>query len=196
MISDYKIAKQRLLTHSDIDCQQFFMTRGCGVEYGYSLLINDDISGAEKVFKEYSDTDLRAKWALIMLSMINGNISEYPTYLELRNFLEIDINILIHYYKGDYVEKIIRYSDFLFTINPEVYKFIGRVFYNNDLLEQSMYFLKRAKSYFYNDPELHYLLAYIFYNNKDYVNAKKAIDDCLQILPDYFPASNMKKLLK
>lgn len=195
MITDYKTAKEKLLTDSDIECQQFFMQKGYGLEYGYSLLINDDIPSSEKIFREYADSDIRAKWALYLVSLIKGNVVEYPTYLELRNFLEIDLDILIHYCKGDYVEKIIRYSDFMFTINPEVYKFIGRVFYNNDMYEQAMFFLRRAKSYFYNDPELHYLLAYIFYNRKDYAAAKKAAEDCLRILPEYYPACAMYKLL-
>ena len=131
-----------------------------------------------------------------MISFIEGNVKEYPTYFELRNFLEIDLNILIHYYKGDYVEKIIRYCDFMFTINPEVYKFIGRVLYNNGYEEQAMFFLNRARSYFYNDPELHYLLAFIYYNNQNYLGAQSALTDCLGILPEYFPALNMSEKIK
>lgn len=193
MILDYKSAKEKLLADFDIECQQFFMQKGMAVEYGYTLLLDDKIDVCEKVFREYSDIDLRAKWAFYLVSMIKGSIEEYPTYLSLRNFLEIDLNILIHYCKGDYVEKIIRYSDFMYTINPEVYKFIGRVFYNNDLKEQAMFFLNKAKNYFYNDPELHYLLSFIYYNEKDYENSKKAAKDCLRILPDYFPACDILK---
>lgn len=192
---NYKIAKERLLTSLDSDCQQFFIRNGYPLEYGYSLLINDDINGALKVFKTYENDDVRAKWAVFLVSMINGCIDEYPTYLELRDFLEIDLNILIHYYKGDYVEKIVRYSDFMFSINPEIYKFIGRVFYNNDLLEQAIFFLNRAKNYFYNDPELHCMLAEIYYNNKEYEKAQECVKDCLDILPEYYPALKIKKIL-
>lgn len=193
MISKYNKAKEELLTNQDLASQQFFVKNGYILEDAYCELLKENITEAKKLFSLIKDTDTRAHWALIMISMIEGTVKEYPTYFELRNFLEIDLNILISYLKGNYVENIVRYSDFMFTINPEVYKFIGRVLYNNNFPPQAMFFLERAKSYFYNDPELHYLLAFIFYNNGEFTKAKAACLDCLRILPEYFPAVNMLK---
>ena len=192
-ISIYEKEKEKLLTNLDTDCQQFFIKKGYTLELGYSALIQEDLEKAKEIFKTINDTDIRANWALFMISLIEGDVKFYPTYFELRNFLEIDLNILIHYFKGDYVEKIIRYADFLFTINPEVHKFIGRVLYNNGYEEQAMFFLDRAKNYFYTDPELHFLLADIYYKKRDYEKAKKSLQDCLNILPKYFPAANLMK---
>jgi len=196
MISEYQKEKDILLTNLNKDCQRYFLKKGYILEYAYSCLLNDDIESAKKNFELIKDEDIRAHWGLILISLIEGNVKEYPSYFELRNFLEIDIDILIHYFKGYYVENIVRYSDFMFTINPETHKFIGRVLYNNGFLEQALFFLDRAKSYFYNDPELHYLIAFIYFNIKDYVKAQKAIDDCLQILPDYYPAKYMQEKLR
>ena len=189
----YEKEKVKLLTNLDNDCQQFFLQKGYPLELGYSKLLQDDLKEAKQIFKNLNDNDIRANWALFMISLIEGDVKFYPTYFELRNFLEIDLNILMHYFKGDYVEKIIRYADFMFTINPEVHKFIGRVLYNNGYEEQAMFFLTRAKNYFYTDPELHYLLGYIYYNKKDFENSKKSLTDCLNILPKYFPAINLMK---
>lgn len=196
MVSEYKQAKEKLLAAFDNDCRQFFVKNGYMLENAYCELLSDNISKAKNLFAVLKDNDIRAHWAYCMISMIENNIREYPSYFELRNFLEIDLNILINYFKGDYVESIIRYSDFMFTINPEVYKFIGRVFYNNGLKEQGIFFLERAKNYFYHDPELHFLIAYIYYNNKDFKRAEKALTDCLYILPAYFPAVDMLKKIK
>ena len=192
-ISIYEKEKEKLLTNLDDDCQQFFIKKGYPLELGYSALIQEDLGKAKEIFKTINDSDIRANWALFMISLIEGDVKFYPTYFELRNFLEIDLNILMHYFKGDYVEKIIRYADFMFTINPEVHKFIGRVLYNNGYEEQATFFLNRAKNYFYTDPELHYLLAYIYYQKKDYEKAKNSLRDCLNILPKYFPATNLMK---
>ncbi len=193
MITSYKKAKENLLTGLNLDCQQFFGKNGFGLENAYSLLFNEDLEKAKFAFSQIKDSDVRAKWALFMISLIEGNVKEYPTYLQLRNFLEIDLNLLIHYFKGDYVEKIIRYCDFMFTINPEVYKFIGRVLYNNNLEQQALFFLEKAKSYFWHDPELHYLLAYIYYQNDNKTEALKCIENCLDVLPKYFPAEDLKR---
>ena len=196
MISDYKTAKEKLLTELDKDCQQFFIKKGYILENGYFELLSDNIEKAKILFNAIKDSDIRAHWAAFMISMIEADIREYPSYFELRNFLEIDLNILINYFKGEYVEKIVRYADFLFTINPEVHKFIGRVFYNNGYYEQGMFFLDRAKNYFYHDPELHYLIAYIYYNQNNLEKCKKALDDCIYILPEYYPAVNLLKKIK
>ena len=196
MSENYEAAKEKLLTNMDETCQQFFVKNGCILENAYYELLSDNIQKAKNLFTVIKDNDIRAHWAAFMISLIEGDVREYPTYFELRNFLEIDLNILLNYFKGDYVEKIVRYADFMFTINPEVHKFIGRVFYNNAYNDQAMFFLDRAKSYFYHDPELHYLLAFIYYNRNEYKNAEKSLENCLCILPEYFPALNLLKKIK
>lgn len=191
MVSQYLLEKEKFLAAQDLGCRQFFLDNNYLLEYAYCELVSDNLQVAKEIFSSLREKDVRANWAYLMTCFIEGTINEYPTYFELRNFLEIDLNILISYYKGDYVENILRYSDFMFTINPETYKFIGRVLYNNNLEEQAMFFLNRAKSYFYNDPELHYLLAYIYYEKKDIENARKSLNNCLSVLPEYFPAVNL-----
>ena len=195
MILDYKSAKQKLLTFDIDGCQRFFEQNGYLTELGYCYLLTDRLDGAKNVFKSARSSDKRANWAFVMTDLLQNCISEYPTYFELRNFLEIDLNILINAYKGEYVEKLISYADLFFAINPEVYKFIGRVFINNNFNGYGYFFLQRAKDYFYNDPELHYLLAEYYFNNKDYAASKKSIQACMGILPDYYPAVKMLGIL-
>jgi len=192
MTLNYQIAKEKMLSSSlDDECLDFFEKNDYKLEAAYCYLFEDNLKKAKEYFESLSDSDIRAKWGFFLVNLIEGKVYEYPTYFELRNFLEIDINLLISYYKGDYVEKIAGYADFLFTINPEVNKFIGRVFWNNDLKPQAMFFLDRAKSYFYKDPELHYLLASIYYRENNIEKAEQAANDCLNILPNYYPAVNL-----
>lgn len=193
MVLNYQKAKEELLTGKIDDCQQFFVKNGNMLELAYARLLCEDVEGAKKLFSAIENNDIRAHWALFMISLIEGEAQEYPSYFELRNFLEIDLNILITYYKGDYVEKIIRYADYMYTINPEVHKFIGRVLYNNGLVEQGLFFLNRAKSYFYHDPELHYLLGYIYFSRGKLDEAQKALENGLRILPEYYPTENLLK---
>ena len=48
------------------------------------------------------------------------------------------------------------------SVNPETHKYIGRVFWNNELYSYGKFYLERAKNYFYQDPELHVLLAIVY----------------------------------
>lgn len=195
MILDYKTAKKNFLIGRLQGCKKFFESNNNKLEQAYCEIILDNLKEARKILEGIEPNDARAHWGLIILDFIKGTVSKYPTYFELRNFLEIDLNLLIMYCKGDYVEKIIRYADFMYTINPEVYKFIGRVFLNNGLRAQAMFFFIRAKDRFYHDPELHYIMAEIYYKDNDIDLCKLSLEKCLEILPEYAPAIAMQKLL-
>ena len=195
MVSQYILEKEKFLTAQDLGCRKFFLKKGYLLEYAYCEFLDDNLEVAKEIFSSLREKDIRAHWAYFLINLIEGDLCEYPTYFELRNFLEIDLNILINYCKGDYVEKIVKYANFMSSINPETYKFIGRVFYNNNLIVQAMYFLNLAKNYFYNDPELHYLIAFIYYNEGNLPDCRKALNTCLYILPEYFPAVDLLKKL-
>lgn len=195
MILNYNTAKDKLLASDINGCLQFFKDNGYLLESAYCELLNDNLNNAMIIFQELKDYDIRADWGLFLTKLISGESCDYPTYLQLRNFLEIDLDILIKHAKGDYVEKIIKYADWMFTINPEVHKFIGRVLINNGIEVQGRLFLLRAKDYFYQDPELHFLLAVEFLKENEIQQAQKAIKACLEVLPGYFPAVNMQKNL-
>ena len=192
MTMNYEEVKKDFLSGKIKGCKTYFENNNYYVEAGYCCIVLDELDKAKELFQKVQEVDTRAKWGLILLQMIKGDILNFPTYFQIRNFLELDLSILILYCKGEYVEKIIRYADFMAYYNPECYKFIGRAFWANNLMSAAMFFLRRAKDKFYQDPELHYLLAYIFYNNDRNIDlAKKALGACLGILPEYAPAQKL-----
>lgn len=192
MTMNYEEVKKDFLSGKIKGCKTYFENNNYYVEAGYCCIVLDELDKAKELFQKVQEVDTRAKWGLILLQMIKGDILTFPTYFQIRNFLELDLSILILYCKGEYVEKIIRYADFMAYYNPECYKFIGRAFWANNLMSAAMFFLRRAKDKFYQDPELHYLLAYIFYNNDRNIDlAKKALGACFGILPEYAPAKKL-----
>lgn len=196
MTVEYEKVKEDFLSGRIKGCRSFFEDNQYFVEAGYCCIVLDKLDKAEELFQKVKNNDIRANWGLFLLQMIRGDIKTFPTYFEVRNFLELDLNILILYCKGNYVERIIKYADFMAYYNPECYKFIGRVFWANKLMSASMFFLRRAKDKFYQDPELHYLLAYIYYYNDRNISAcKKALNTCLEILPEYAPAKKLLSLV-
>ncbi len=196
MIMNYKEAKDKLLASDIKGCLQFFKNNGYILEAAYCELLNDNIDNALSLFLTLKDEDTRAEWGAFLCKLISGNADKYPTYLQLRNFLEIDLDILIKHFKGDYVQNIIKYADWMCRINPEVHKFIGRVLINNGIDEYGRMYLTAAKDYFFQDPELHYLLAVEFLKEKDFKAAVDSLNNCLKVLPGYFPAINMLRNLK
>lgn len=194
MAVQYEQVKKDFLSGRLKGCKTYFEENNYLVEAAYCYIVLDKIDKARELFTRACEFDIRGHWGLVLLQLLEGHISIPPTYFEVRNFLELDLNILILYCKGDYVEKIIRYADFLAYYNPECYKFIGRAFWANNLIPASKFYLQKAKDKFYNDPELHYLLGYIYYNNdNDVANCKKSLQTCLNILPEYAPAKALMK---
>lgn len=192
----YEKVKEDFLSGRLKGCRVFFEENKFYVEAGYCYIILDKLERAQEMFNQAKDYDVRARWGLLLIQMIKEDINSFPTYFQVRNFLELDLNILILYCKGNYIEKIIRYADFMAYYNPECYKFIGRAFWANNLIPAALFFLRKAKDKFYQDPELHYLLAYIFYHNeKNIEQCKKSLNTCLEILPEYAPAKNLLKIL-
>lgn len=196
MIVDYKNAVDKLLASDINGCRQFFAQNGFTLEQAYCELLENNPQNAKKLFSSIADKDIRAHWGVFFSGLIQGQIEGYPTYFQLRNFFEIDLNILFKYYKGEYIENAVTYADWLCTINPEIHKFIGRVFLYNNLEDYGMIFLNKAKDYFYNDPELHYLLAEAYYNQNNLKDCQKSIQNCLNVLPEYYPALALQKKLK
>jgi tetratricopeptide (TPR) repeat protein len=197
MADKYQQVKENFLSGKFKGCCAFFEDNKYFIEAGYCYLILDKLDKAQECFEIANKNDIRGHWGQLLIQMITGKISMVPTYFEVRNFLEADLDIFITYCKGDYVEKIIRYCDFLAVYNLECYKFIGRAFWSHNLRVPAMFFLNRAKDKLYNDPELHYLLAYIYYtDDKDMQKCKKELDTCLNILPEYAPAVALYKKLK
>lgn len=192
----YEKVKEDFLSGRLKGCRVFFEENKFYVEAGYCYIVLDKLEKAQEMFNLAKDYDIRAMWGLLLIQMIKDDIRSFPTYFQVRNFLELDLNILILYCKGNYVEKIIKYADFMAYYNPECYKFIGRVFWVNNLIPAALFFLRKAKDKFYQDPELHYLLAYIFYHNENNIEqCKKSLNTCLEILPEYAPAKNLLKIL-
>ena len=95
--------------------------------------------------------------------------------------------------KIEYVALILGSLDIIININQETYKYVARTMFENRLYKSCREYLEKSKDIFYNEPELHFLFAKYFIKNREYANADFHLDECLIILPDYFPAKNLQK---
>ena len=191
----YLNSVKELLAAQDCGCQQFFSDNECFLELGYYRFLHEDPDGALECFERLAEYDPRAGWAIFFTKLATNKIDRYPSYFELRSFLEIDLDLCLKYYLGDYVQNVVQYSDWMSEINSEVQKFIARVFLNNGYKNYGYHYLTKARDTFYNDPELHYLFAEYFLCENDTLNAELALENCLEVLPEYYPALKLKSKL-
>ena len=171
------------------DCSKFEITPN-SLYHAYLSILNDDLDSAYLIFSK-SDSP-RAKWGKILVSILRGFMSETPTYFEIRNFLEIDLDFLLKNKKIDYVEQCLGALDILSKINQETFKFAARVMLENKLFTSALKYMERSKQIYYNDPELHFMYAKYYMDLNRFSDAYFYINECLKLLPDYYPAKQLK----
>ncbi len=189
----YKEALALLENGKPNECVDYFKSNNHMLEYGYSLMLLGDLEGADKVFRLYPSH--RGNWATKIIPLMQGVVGNIPAYFEIRNFLEIDIDLLLKSGKTDYVQYILGGADVFQNVNRESYKFLGRVLLKNNLMTSAKMFLDKSISDYYRDPELHYLFVEYYLMNNSIENALYAVENCLRINSDYYPAKVMKQKL-
>lgn len=180
----------------------YFFTENCSencdikispnsVEHAYLAILNDELDAASIIFSNIDSA--RAKWGKILVSILNGYMKFYPTYFQIRNFLEIDLDFLLKNEKIEYVELLLGALDELVQINQETYKFAARVMFANKLYSAAFNYMQKSKLIYYNDAELHFMFAKYYFTVHDYNEAEFYINECLNLIPDYYPAVVFKQ---
>ena len=161
------------------------------IEHAYLLVLQEDLVAAGKVFAQIDSP--RAHWGITFTDILNGFLVRYPTYFEVRNFFEIDMDFLLKNEKIKYVEMMLGALDILSEITHEVYKYAARIMLENHLYNAAEKYLDKSKSMFYNDPELHFILAKNCLRKNLLEEADRYLKECLKIVPSYYPALKLKK---
>ena len=161
------------------------------IEHAYLAILDNDLRIAQAVFETLDSP--RSRWGLALIDILKGYIEKYPTYFEIRNFLEIDLDFLIKNEKIDYVEQLLGSLDFLSKINQEVYKYAARVMFENKLQNAALEYMEKSKNIFYNDPEIQFMFAKYYLNTHNLKKADNYLSECLRIVPDYYPAIKIKQ---
>lgn len=157
----------------------------------YALFLAGDFDKARQFLLQIDS--IRANWLKELINLMISGEMQKPTYFEVRNFLELDIDLFIVSQKINFLEKLLKSSARLAEVNKETYKLIGRVLFNNNLLSLSKYYFDLYKNMVYYDPELHFMYAKYYILQKDYKTALDSINSCLAALPEYYPAKILKR---
>ena len=180
----------------------FFFNNACSeltivpnsLEHAYLAIINNDLDSANAVFSNIDSP--RSRWGTALISILKGFMTTYPTYFGIRNFLEIDLDFLLKNNKIEYVEQCLGALEILSSINQETYKFTARVMLENKLYSAAEKYMDKSKQIYYNDPELHFMYAKYYMDLKRYDDAYFYINECLKMLPTYYPAQIMKERIE
>ncbi len=158
----------------------------------YIKFLKGDLETALVLLNNIKDESSFINWLINIINIIKDTES-YPTYFQIRNFYEQDLDMLFRNKQNNLIYKIINKTKYLSKYNMEIYKYIGRVLYNNQYYEESKNHIKKSIEICYKDPESHFLLGeiYIKINKKD--EAINEFRKAIEVNEKYLPAEDRLK---
>ena len=181
-------AKTFLMTGIFEESAKLYNQLKMSFEEGYCYLLLGNIDQAEIIWNDLGDENPWLLWGRSLIEILRGELQNYPTYLQLRNFMEVEMSIFLKFGRNDLFDKVLGALEVLKEINPECYKYVGRVLLNCGQARRALYYLSKFCDINFNDPEIQYLLAKCYVELGFTGLAHSAIANCLNIAPNYYPA--------
>ncbi len=175
---------------------EIFKDAGMLYECGRCELLQGNLEQAKEIWSSIKTDSPPILWGRSLLEFINLYVINVPSFFQIRAFLEVDLDAMLKAGLLNYCENIVNGAHLLALNNQESYKFIGRVFINNNYYDLAELFLQKAKEVCYVDAEVHYLLAKYFIHNKDTAQAKKSLEIAIDKGFGYFPARKLLEEIK
>lgn len=190
------LARSYLETQNYEKASSTYAKLGMLYEFGRCELLRGNIENTKDIWKNIKDENPAILWGESLLQFINLYVINLPTFFQIRAFLEVDLDALLKAQQITYCENIVNGAHLLYKNNQETYKFIGRVFLNNNYYELADMFLQKAKDVCYVDPEVHFMLAKCYIHYKDIKKAKQALNTSIEKGYGYFPAKRLLEQIK
>jgi len=161
---------------------------------GFCELLAGNQNEAENLWYSCCSSSPAAQWGICLLDFINLRPNPHiPTYLQIRNFLEMDISNFIIANKIRYAENIIKNEKVLASVNLESYKLIGRALLNFGFLNLAKKYLIKSVEIVDQDAETFYHLGQYNYAIGAYSECIKMLKRCLELNSYYVPAVTLLK---
>lgn len=160
-------------------------------EYGYCEFAQGNINKAKSIWDKSKIDSPAIQWGSCIVNLMNNTFPIKISALQIRNFLERDLDVLLWNDQFDCVDKILFAEKILFRFNPETYKFLGRVILNYGYFDLGYNFLLKAEEICYSDPEVQVLIAKYFVLSLKRPKAIEILENLIKTKPDYYPARCM-----
>lgn len=150
------------------------------------LLLGNEVV-AELLWRKAADCE-PVRWGKCLINFIKLKKGDMPTFLQIRNHLEVDIGYFIEANKFNYVENILKYDNLFITVNLESHKLIGRVMLNYGYYNLARKYLLKSLDVIPEDAETYYFLGQYNYQIGAYRESERALEYCLEMNSGYVPA--------
>ena len=161
----------------------------------YCKFLSRELKESFNILQSVVDSSPVVNWELCLLGILLDKKNYEPTYFQIRNFFETDIDMLFKYSHTDYVKKIFMELGYFLKFNREIFKYAARTLINNGGEKEAIFFLNRSLDINYRDPEVHFMLGEIYLNHSDRKNAIMEYRKSNEVIGEYMPAIEKLKEL-
>ena len=189
-----KIAQKYFISGNFDKALELYEKLDMPLEIAYCEIYLGHLPRARKFIEQLNGSSPAEEWIVSFLQMIDANLVDMPSFLQIRNFFEIDLNNLFLCANREWIENVINYVPSLATINSEVYKLAARVLKNNGQEDLAKLFLEKSLDIYFQDSETHFMLAEIYMHKGNQEKAKKHLEYACEQEP-YFPAEKLLEQL-
>ena len=149
---------------------EYFNKAGNLYGCAYSKFLKGEINEARIYLTLIKEASSASNWLYSLITILCDKYYVEPTYFQIRNFYEQDLEMLFLYKQNEITNEIINKNGLLFKYNREIYKYTARVLHNNRYNNEAKILLKKSLEICYKDPETHFLLGEIYENNGDIIS--------------------------
>ncbi len=161
----------------------------CDYGKAYAKILNNELEVAENILLSNHEDYSFSVWLLILANILQEKDPLFiPTYLQIRNFYEQDLEMFFFFEKYEFIQKLLYHCKYFENSNKEIFKYNGRILLQHGFLKESKKFLEKSLDICFKDPETHFILGELHLKNNDLQKAKKYFIKAIEVNNGYFPA--------
>lgn len=185
----FNILGKIALQEKKIEKAQEYFELSCNfLGLAYCYFYKNEIKKAQEMSFIIKNQSSASCWLNSICNLLLSKKEEPPSYMQIRNFFEQDLEMAFFYENKNLIEKLLENSPNLQIINGEVNKFCGRVLLHNNEDFMAEIYLKRSLNTFYQDPETHFLLGETYEKQGFIQEAIASYNRVIGINKSYYPA--------
>lgn len=154
----------------------------------YCKLLKTEAESALSMLLPIKNSSTAVNWLISLIKLLKDDMSYPPSYMQIRNFYEQDLNLFFLYKLESYINKILQNIKFFECFNKEIYKYNARVLLNYGYVLLAKEYIKQSIDIYYKDPETHFILGEIYLKTGQRKKAKKEFEISNMVNNEYIPA--------
>ena len=163
----------------------------------FSFIFQKEIEKAKEILINTPDSPAKF-WCMFLTELFspNKNIKTWPSFLEIRHFMELTVYLLLKSKNQDYITLLIKNLKRLLDINLDSEKFIGYAYFHFGDLNGALSFLNNSIKRNSRDGEIYFVLGKLYLQKGSTHDALTMLENAHLLLPDHAPTKELLEKTK